>query len=126
MTQAHVLIVDDDRDLAKSLANFVELHGHQVTIASNGQEAVERFRERDFDIAFMDVCMPVMNGADSFLEIRRLRPTARVMLMTGFREPVVDQALESGALGLLLKPFHVTDLLARIQESIDPTARVTA
>jgi CheY-like chemotaxis protein len=44
MAQAQVLIVDDDRDLAESLADFVESHGHEVTLASNGQEAVERHR----------------------------------------------------------------------------------
>jgi CheY-like chemotaxis protein len=74
---AQVLIVDDDRDLAKGLADIIEMHGHEATIASNGKEAVERFRERDFDIAFIDVRMPVMNGVDSFLEIRKLHPCRR-------------------------------------------------
>jgi CheY-like chemotaxis protein len=62
---ARVLIVDDNHALALTLAECVETQGHQVTIASNGKEAVECFRETEFDIAFMDGRMPVMNGIDS-------------------------------------------------------------
>src|SRR5262249_58252718 len=73
MRPAKVMIVDDDRDLAESLAEMLELQGHTVQVASNGQEAVERHRKSEFDITFMDVRMPVMNGVDSFFAIRALR-----------------------------------------------------
>jgi len=107
MARDQVLIVDDDLDLAESIADYVAMHGHAVTIASNGKEAVDRFRRSDFDIAFMDVRMPVMNGVDSFMEIRSFRP-----------EPIVQKALDSGAIGLLQKPFEATDLLANLEQAI--------
>jgi YesN/AraC family two-component response regulator len=94
--------------------------GHEVTMASNGKEAVDCFRETEFDIAFMDVQMPVMNGVESFLEIRKVRPTARVVLMTGAPEPKVQQALRAGLLALLLKPFEMTELLALLQSVVTP------
>jgi two-component system, NtrC family, response regulator HydG len=112
MRPPQVLVVDDDRDLARSLAGFVEMHGFEATVASNGQEAVEHHRKNQFHITFMDVSMPVMNGVDSFLAIRGLQPDARVALMTGFREPIVDVALEAGAVALLQKPFQLSELLA--------------
>jgi len=59
--------------------------------------------------------MPVMNGVASFLAIRGLRPDARVVLMTGLREPIVDIALEAGALALLQKPFHLSELMALLE-----------
>jgi DNA-binding NtrC family response regulator len=121
MAQAHVLIVDDDRDLAESLADFLEMHGHDATIASNGMEAVERFRKSNFDITFMHVRMPVMNGVDSFMEIHRFRPAAKVVLMTGLKEPIVQRALESGALGLLQKPFEAADMLASLEHAVRAT-----
>jgi len=120
MKSARVMIVDDDRDLAESLAELIEMHGHKVSIASNGKEALERFHQQDFDVTFMDVRMPVMNGVDSFLEMRRLRPSAKVIMMTGFREPMVAKALEIGALGLLNKPFRLEDLLEKLTDATKP------
>jgi DNA-binding response OmpR family regulator len=115
MKPRQVLVVDDDRDLSRSLAGFIEMHGFAVTVASNGQEAVGYHRKERFDITFMDVSMPVMNGVESFLAIRGLQPDARVVLMTGFREPIVDVALEAGALALLQKPFQLSELLALLE-----------
>jgi CheY-like chemotaxis protein len=123
---AEVLIVDDDRDLADSLADFIEANGYKACVASNGQEAIERYREHDFDMAFMDVRMPVMNGVDSFLEIRRLRPDAKIVMMTGFREPIVEKALQGGAAGLLLKPFELSDLLKNLRDAEAPSEPAAA
>jgi DNA-binding response OmpR family regulator len=120
MKRAKIMIVDDDRDLAESLAELIEMHGHQVFIATNGKEAVERCREQSFDVTFMDVRMPVMNGVDSFHEIRKIRPGAKIVMMTGFKEPMVARALENGALGLLHKPFHLDDLMARLDDATKP------
>jgi CheY-like chemotaxis protein len=120
MKRAQVMIVDDDRDLAESLAELIEMHGHNVSIASNGREALERFHQQEFDVTFMDVRMPVMNGVDSFLEMRKLRPATKVVMMTGFREPMVARALENGALGLLHKPFRLEDLLEQLTEATKP------
>jgi CheY-like chemotaxis protein len=112
---ARILIVDDNHALALTFAECVETQGHEVTVASTGKEAVARFRETDFDIAFMDVQMLGMNGVDSFYEIRKVRPGARVVLMTGTPEPELQQVLRSGALGLLLKPSATPTLLALLQ-----------
>jgi CheY-like chemotaxis protein len=117
---ARVLIVDDDRALALPLAGCIETAGHEVTMASNGKEAVECFRETEFDIAFMDVRMPVMNGIDSFYEIREVRPAARVVLMTGTPEPKLQQVLRAGALALLVKPFETTAVMALLQGVVTP------
>jgi len=111
MKRVDVMIVDDDQDLAESLADLLAANGYQVEVANNGREAVERFREKDYGITFMDVRMPVMNGVDSFFEIRKIKPTARIVLMTGFKEPIVNRALENGAVALLSKPFDAEAML---------------
>lgn len=120
MKRAKIMIVDDDRDLAESLAELIEIHGHHVSIAANGKEAVERSREQNFDVTFMDVRMPIMNGVDSFLAIRKIRPGAKIVMMTGFKEPMVAKALDNGALGILHKPFHLDDLMARLNDAAKP------
>jgi CheY-like chemotaxis protein len=124
MRAASVMIVDDDVDLAESLAEMLALQGHSVEVAANGQEAVERHRQGSFDITFMDVRMPVMNGVDSFFAIRALRPDAKVVLMTGNEESIVARALAAGALGLLTKPFRIEELLAKLADATRPIVLV--
>ncbi len=108
-----VFIVDDDQDVAESMADLVELRGHEADIANSGEEAIDRFRDHDYDIAFMDVRMPGINGVESFLEIRKFKPAARIVIMTGFSvENLLVQALDNGALTVLYKPFQSADFLA--------------
>jgi two-component system response regulator HydG len=117
MSRANVMIVDDDQDLAESLAELLEMSGCNVTTAANGREAVLSHRKQDFDITFMDVRMPVMNGVDSFFEIRKLKPDAKIVMMTGFKEAIVAKALEAGAAGLLNKPFDIEAMLAIVDKA---------
>jgi DNA-binding response OmpR family regulator len=105
------MIVDDDPELAEGLAEFLSANGYQVEIAADGREAVDKARSQDFDIAFMDVRMPVMNGVDSFFEIRKLKPQAKIVMMTGFKEPILQKAIEAGAIGPLHKPFNPNKMI---------------
>ena len=57
-----ILVVDDDKDNANSLAEIFELEGHTVVRAHSGKDAVTAFRSRNFDVAFMDIAMPEKNG----------------------------------------------------------------
>jgi CheY-like chemotaxis protein len=109
-----VLIVDDDVDLAESLADILLDHGCDVSLAEHGQEAVERACSQDFDIIFMGVHMPVMNGVDAFFAIRAIKPRVRVVMTTGFKETFVERAIQAGAEGPLYKPFAIDEMLAMI------------
>ncbi len=112
MTKIRVFIVDDDVDFAESLAEVIEARGHHVEMAHSGEDAIARFNEQDFDIAFMDVRLPGKNGVESFLEIKRLKPKAKIMMMTGYGvDELLAQAVENGALGVLNKPLEVDDVL---------------
>ena len=119
MHPLRVFIVDDDRDFAESLALLVEGRGYQVELAFCGEEAIAKFREQDFDITFMDVRLPGKNGTESFLEIRKFKPSARVVMMTGYSvEQLLEQAVDHGAWGVLNKPIdgrQVLELLERIK-----------
>jgi two-component system, NtrC family, response regulator HydG len=106
-----IMIVDDDQDLAESLADLLQVHGYDVDIAKDGRDALEHARAQDFDITLMDVRMPVMNGVDSFLAIRKIKPQARIVMMTGFKEPILAKATAAGAEGPLQKPFSPEDML---------------
>lgn len=116
MHHLRVFIVDDDRDFAESLALLIESRGYQVELAFSGEEAIAKFREQDFDITFMDVRLPGKSGTESFLEIRKFKPSARVVMMTGYSvEQLLEQAVEHGAWGVLNKPIDVHQLLEMLE-----------
>ncbi len=115
-----VFVVDDDVDAADSLSEVLELEGHRVTTAYSGEEAIEIFTREDFDLTFMDIMMPGRNGVESFIEIRKLKPEAKVYLMTGFSvQELLDQAIEEGVTGVLHKPVAVDDILHKIDNFIE-------
>src|SRR5258708_19013893 len=122
--QTSILIVDDDRDLAESLADVLEARGYAVELAASGEEGVVRLRQRDFDLVFTDVKLPGMNGVESFFAFRQIKPDAKVVMMTGFSvEQLLTRAVENGALAVLHKPFAIPDILA-VLERIRPTGIV--
>jgi two-component system, NtrC family, response regulator HydG len=119
-----ILIVDDDVDNALSLGELFELDGHQVNVVYSGHEAIEKYNTQNFDVAFMDVMMPGMNGIESFLEIRRMKPQAKIYMMTGYSvEELLLQAVKNGAMGVLEKPFEAGEVL-RITNSVGPNGLV--
>jgi two-component system, NtrC family, response regulator HydG len=121
---ARVLVIDDDRDHAESIADILSMRGHSVEAAFSGEQGVDVFRQQDFDIVFMDVKLPGMNGVETFFEFKKIRPNARVMMMTGFSlEQLITQAIENGALGVLRKPFAIQDLL-QVLDQIKPRGMV--
>jgi two-component system, NtrC family, response regulator HydG len=112
MKSLSILVVDDDKDNAHSLGELFQMENHCVTIAHSGQEAIDAYAVRSFDLAFMDVMMPGKNGVESFLEIRRMQPQARIFMMTGYSvEELLRQAVRGGALGVLEKPFDAGEVL---------------
>ncbi len=112
-----VLVIDDDRDHAESIVDILTMRGHAVEAAFSGEAGVELFRDEDFDIVFMDVKLPGMNGVETFFEFKKIRPNAKVMMMTGYSvEQLIAQAIDNGALGVLRKPFAIGDLLQALDE----------
>jgi CheY-like chemotaxis protein len=120
MRPLKIFIVDDDPDFAEGIAITLEFAGHQVAFARSGEEAVRKFREVDFDITFMDVRMPGINGVESFFEFRKIRPEAKVVLMTAHSvEDMLRRAIDAGALGVMHKPFGSDELL-RVLNDVKP------
>lgn len=119
-----VLIVDDDIDHAESLADVIEMRGHTAQLAHSGEEALGYFRAADFDFVLLDVKLPGINGVETFLEMKKIRPAAQVMMMTGYSvEQLVTQAIEGGALGVLNKPFAATHVL-ELLSSVKPRGKI--
>jgi two-component system, NtrC family, response regulator HydG len=117
MRDLNILVVDDDHDNANSLGELFEMEGHRVEVVYTGREAIFAYLKNDFDVAFVDVMMPGMNGVESFMEIRKLRPQANVYMMSGYSvEELLKQALAQGALGLLHKPADPETLIRMVKD----------
>ena len=113
-----ILIIDDDRDLADSIVELLELHGYQATAAYGGDEGVRKFREQNFDVAIVDVRMPGKTGIECVADISRLDSHARILMMTAFRDEAVLQELErSDEVQVLNKPLD-TGYLFEILDGI--------
>jgi DNA-binding response OmpR family regulator len=110
-----VMIVDDDRDWAESVADLFQAYGYEVEIVGDGRQALEQARRTSFDMVFMDVDMPVMNGVDSCVQIRQANPAARIMMMSGVKGSGIELALDAGALGLLEKPLGFDRMLEAVE-----------
>ena len=116
-TSLKILVVDDDEDNANSMGELFEMEGHKVLVVHSGQAAIDAFKNGAFDVAFMDVMMPGKNGVESFLEIKQLRPNARVYMMTGYSvEQLLQQAIDHGAMGVLSKPVDISKVLAVLND----------
>ena len=119
MKSLNVFIVDDDKDFGESLSMLLTLEGHRVTLAFSGEEAVCRFQKETFDFTFMDVRLPGMNGVESFLEMRKIRPRAKVVMMTAYSmEQLLEQAVDAGAVGILHKPVPSSEIIAAIEDAM--------
>ena len=107
----NVLIVEDDPDFAESLMIALGVRNCNVDIARTGEEAVRKFRNLAYDIAFMDIKLPGKNGVESLAEIKGFCPAAKVVMMTGFSEAsLLERALSAGAMDILRKPFRLKEM----------------
>ena len=116
--KASVLIVDDNMSLLKTMS-FVLIHkGYAVTTAEDGAKAIEVVKEKPFDVIFMDIKMPLMNGVQTYRQIKKTRPDAVVMMMTAYSvEDLVKDALEEGAYGIIYKPMDIEEVVAIIERA---------
>jgi CheY-like chemotaxis protein len=116
--KSRILIVDDNVSLGKTMSFVLGRKGYAVTTARDGLEAIERVRERPFDMIFMDIKLPFMDGVETYRRIKQIRPEAVVMMMTAYTvEDLVQQALEEGAYGILYKPLDIEKVIAVIEKA---------
>ncbi len=117
--ETNVLIVDDDKGIRFTLEGIIDDEGYMVRGAEDGYQAIELVKEIDFQWIFMDIRMPGLNGVETYLEIKKISPNSRVVMMTGFSvEELVTQALEEGVFAVLYKPLPVEQVLDILKSSV--------
>ena len=112
MKSMKILIVDDDRDHADGLADFIEMHDCILTVAYTGEEAVRKFAPGRFDLVFLDFKLPGMNGVEVLRAIRGIDPEVKAIMMTGFMVRDLNQQIgETDILEVMQKPISLEVLL---------------
>lgn len=121
-----VLVVDDDRDCARTLSLLIRLLGYQVDVAHTGAEAVEKVRTLPPDVVFLDIGMPGMSGYEVARKLRGngLKKEPLLIAVTGLgRDEDRKRSEEAGIHLHLIKPVdpeELTILLRRFQKVVDP------
>lgn len=116
MIPKHILLVEDEEHLLKTIQLNLELEGYTVTPAITGIEALKEFRKNNFDLVILDVMLPEINGFEVCEEIRKENTQVPVLFLTA-KSSGSDrvQGLKLGADDYLTKPFNLEELLLRVQ-----------
>ncbi len=112
----NILIVDDNDSLCKTMSFILSRKGCDVTVANDGFEAVQRVKEGQFDIIFMDIKMPQMDGVETLKEIKKIRSEVVVMMTAYSVDGLVEEAMEEGAYRVLYKPLDMPEVLGLLDE----------
>ncbi len=113
-----VLLVDDNRDGLLVRSSLLEELGYQVKMAKNGEEGLKLFESSNFDVVVTDYRMPRMNGVELIERIRKVNPNARVILLSGFVDPLGLTEENTGADVVIAKsanePAHLVRWVKRL------------
>ena len=111
---AHILIVEDDREMLETLSLALRSRGHSVVTAGDGGEGVERFSVSHFDLVVTDILMPDLDGLGMIEEMKRMAPSIKIVAMSGGGTAAefdfLDAAKKRGVIATLTKPFQIAVL----------------
>jgi DNA-binding response OmpR family regulator len=117
LDMARVLIVDDEPDILLMLRVNLEAEGYETAMAADGETALERVRQEQFDLMLLDVMMPVMDGWGVLDNLGRVENPPRVVVVSAkSSDKDVARALDAGAVDYLAKPFNTRDLAGLVAE----------
>ena len=110
-----ILIVEDEKNLARFVSLELQHEGYDVVTADNGREGLELALEKDFDLILLDLMLPEMDGFEVTRRLQQEKDTY-IMMMTA-RDSIMDivAGLDRGADDYIVKPFEIMELLARIE-----------
>ena len=113
--KASILVVDDQSAIVLSSQYKLKSQGYDVDTAANGEEALTRIEQKNYDIVLLDINMPIMNGIQVLEFITAKHPYTDVVMLTALDDySMATECIEKGAKDYLLKPIDLTELVSRI------------
>lgn len=113
-----ILVIDDQSDMGWIMSRILNEQGHKVIISRSGKEGLRKLTERkDFDLVFLDIKLPDLNGLDVLEQIKKTCPYTKVIIITAFGSPEVKQkALVCGASAFLDKPIQIDEMTRLVDD----------
>ena len=112
---ANMLVIDDEEMIRSLFKEALEELRYGVTVAKTGSEGLELVKERDFDLVFLDLKMPEIDGAELFRQIRKIKRKLPVIIITGYPESdIMMRALAQGPFGVMSKPFGESEIIGAV------------
>jgi len=116
---ASILVVDDQVGMLETFTDILGDKGYRVTTAEDGYAAIDKVKKGTFDVIFMDIKMPGINGVQAFREIKKINPKTAVIMMTAYSvEGLVKEAIEEGAYTVIYKPFDIDRVVETIERAL--------
>ena len=115
---ARILVADDASFMRQMIREIVETEGHEVVgEATDGVEAVDVYKKLQPDLVTMDIVMPRCSGIDAVRRILEIDATAKIVMCSALgQESLVNEALEAGASGFIVKPFKPQAVLETLDQ----------
>jgi DNA-binding NtrC family response regulator len=116
--KARVLLVDDEEDFLKMLAERLESRGLNVTTATSGESALASVEGHEYDLIVLDLAMPGFDGIETLKRIKARQPDAEIIMLSGqgsIRTSI--EAMKLGACDFLQKPVDINELMSKIGEA---------
>jgi two-component system response regulator HydG len=115
---ALILFVDIDLPTSQKLIDTLKERGYRVAKARSGEEAKKLVQRASFDMVFIEVKMPIMNGLETYNALRQIKSDIKVVMTTNYREgldDLIDQAVSEGAYACIYKPFEVGKVITLLE-----------
>ena len=126
MTNAKILIADDDRNICELLRMYLEKEGYAIVLAGNGEEALAKFEEENPDILLLDVMMPRLDGWQVCRELRKKSEVPIIMITAKGETFDKVLGLELGADDYVVKPFEPKEIVARVKAVLRRTGKANS
>jgi len=121
---ANILIIDDELTVCRSCQRVLDEEGHNVSIALNGGEGLEKIEKENFELAIVDLRMPGMDGMDVVEKIKRTRPDVAVIIMTGYSSvSSAVRGMKLGATDYISKPFTPDEMVSAVRKALQERER---
>jgi excisionase family DNA binding protein len=122
-TKTSILVIDDKKIIRLIFKQTLEELGHRVQVADSALKGLELIKKQDFDVIFLDLKMPGIDGAELFRQIKTLKPKLPVIIITGYPDSnIMARALAQGPFGVMNKPFSESDIIAAVNTFVRFTA----
>jgi DNA-binding response OmpR family regulator len=117
---ARILVIDDDPDTRAMLEQILKAAGHEVILAADGREGLERYRASPADLVITDIYMPKQDGLETIREFRKHFPEVSIIAMSGraLAVTMLSIARDLGAVAVLHKPFAADELIAAVAKAL--------